>query len=93
MALYRINRRNALFQGLPGDFIRVEPDPLMDAAVKSGIVSRWDTEEPAKTPVSNKSKKRKTDQGKAVVVRMSDVDPGGSDGGEDTTGGDTEHTG
>lgn len=78
MALYRINRRNALFQGLPGDFVRAVPDPLMDAAVKSGIVSRWDVEESA----PKKARKRKTEE-----------PDGGSDGGEDTTGGDTEHTG
>lgn len=46
MALYRINQRNALFRGFVGDFVSAAPDPLLDAAVKSGVLSRMDTELP-----------------------------------------------
>lgn len=80
MALYRINRRNTLFQGIPGDFVRAEPDPIMDAAVKSGIVSRMDVQEPEL--VAKKAKKRKEN-----TARLSDVEPGGNDGGEDQASG------
>jgi hypothetical protein len=77
MALYRINRRNTLFEGIPGDFVRAEPDPMMDAAVKSGIVTRVDVEEPPK-----KSRKRRDKQEK----------PGDSDGGEGQASGDQVDT-
>jgi hypothetical protein len=53
MAIYRILRKNALFKGHPGDEVVAEPGPLMDAAVRSNIVTRIDVEPKKKSKKSD----------------------------------------
>lgn len=40
MATYRINQKNSIFKGFRGEIVIAEPGPLLDAAVRSGILSR-----------------------------------------------------
>lgn len=52
MATYKILRKNGIFKGFAGDEIITEPGPLLDAAVRSGIVQRVDVHKAEKPKVS-----------------------------------------
>lgn len=56
MAIYRINTSNAVFRGAVGDLVIAEPGPFMDAAVRSGVITRQMDEVKPSTQIVEVSK-------------------------------------